>query len=115
MLEALAWCCGAAGWSIETATDGAQALFLAQTEELDAIVMDLRLPVVDGLDAIRFLKRNEDTKHIPIVVCTAGGRTPNEADARDAGCDEFVTKPCEPEVVREMLEALVTGRSSTPQ
>ncbi len=114
MLEALTWCCRAAGWAVETATDGAEAIFVAQTHEPDAIVMDLRLPIVDGLDAIWFLKRNEETKHIPIVVCTAGSRSLDRAGARAAGCDEFVSKPCEPEAVREILEAVIAGRRGTP-
>ena len=110
LLEMLAWCVRAGGWLVEGVANGREALLAASLVRPDVIFMDLNLPVVDGLEAIRRLKSDEDTKHIPIVACTGVGTASAERDARAAGCDAFVAKPCEPEVIRALLEALVTGR-----
>jgi CheY-like chemotaxis protein len=110
MRELYAWCMRASGWFVQEATNGAEALIAAPTLEPDVIVMDLNMPFVGGVDAIRRLKRDETTKHVPIVACTAMERQSSEIEARDAGCDEFVAKPCEPEALRDLLEAVVLGR-----
>jgi two-component system cell cycle response regulator DivK len=111
--ELYAWCMRAAGWFVEAVPDAAEALFVAAVLEPDVIVMDLRLPVVGGVEAIRRLKGDDDTKHIPIVACTAFDRSTKEIEARAAGCDAFVAKPCDPEALRNLLEALVTDRSDS--
>jgi two-component system, cell cycle response regulator DivK len=107
--EMYAWCMRAAGWFVEAVKDGAEALVFAPGLGPDVIVMDLRLPVVGGLDAIRRLKSDEDTRDILIVACTGFDRGTSETEAWAAGCDEFIAKPCEPEVLRDLLEALVAG------
>jgi two-component system response regulator MprA len=96
----------AAGWSVQVASNGAEALLAASLVEPDAIVMDLHMPLLGGLDTVRLLRRDKVTEHVPIVACTALGPS-TEVEARDAGCDEFVPKPCEPEVLRDLLEAMV--------
>lgn len=103
----LAWCVRAGGWLVEAVTDGREALLAASLSRPDAIFMDLNLPVVDGVEAIRRLKRDADTRQIPIVACTGVAAASAARDARAAGCDAFVAKPCEPEVIRAVLEALV--------
>jgi CheY-like chemotaxis protein len=109
-----AWCMKAAGWLVQAVEDGAEALLAATTFEPDVIVMDLRLPILGGLDAIRLLKGHEATKHIPVVACTAFDRRSSEVEAKMAGCDEFVPKPCEPEALRDLLETMVTSRRGSP-
>jgi CheY-like chemotaxis protein len=108
--EMYAWCLRAAGWFVVGVADGAEALVAAPALAPDVIVMDLRLPVVGGLEAIRRLKDDDYTKDVPIVACTALSRSAAEIEARAAGCDMFVPKPCEPEALRDLLEALVAGR-----
>lgn len=107
--EMYAWCMRAAGWIVEGAADGAEALLLAPAFEPDVIVMDLRLPVVDGIEATRRLKANDITRDISVVACSGIDLAQAEALARQAGCDEFVAKPCPPEDLRVLLENLVTG------
>ena len=107
-----AWCMRAAGWFVEAVSNGAEALYAVPSFEPDIIVVDLQLPVVGGIDVIRRLKREEDTKHVPIVAVTGyGGET--EMQVRAAGCDAFVTKPCSPDALRELVEATVKGDSAT--
>lgn len=110
----LAWCIRAGGWLVEGVGNGREGLLAASLLEPDVIFMDLDLPVVDGLEAIRRLKRDEETRHIPVVACTGTGGPSAEEEARAAGCDAFLVKPCEPEVIRALMEALVTGRRGSP-
>jgi DNA-binding response OmpR family regulator len=105
--ELYAWCMRAAGWLVQAVRNGAEAILAAPDFQPHVIVMDLRMPVLGGLDAIRQMKREEATKDVPIVACTAFDRRSSEIEAMDAGCDEFVPKPCEPEVLRNLLETIV--------
>jgi CheY-like chemotaxis protein len=104
--EMYAWCLRAAGWVVEAVTDGASAIIVAAEFEPDVIVMDLRLPVLNGVEATRRLKEAESTRHVPVVACT-GDRSMSPLEARAAGCDEFVSKPIEPDALRELLERIV--------
>jgi len=105
--EMYAWCMRAAGWIVEVAHDGQEALTAASDFGPDVIVMDLRLPVLDGLDATRMLKSDPDTRLIPIVGCSGVDGPEAETLAREAGCDRFVAKPCPPEDLRTLLENIV--------
>ncbi len=106
--EMYAWSMRAAGWLVEEAANGEAALYAAALFEPDVIVMDLRLPVLDGIEATRRLKETELTRHIPIVACSALDRA--EAEAKNAGCSAFVTKPCPPEDLRVLVESLARNR-----
>jgi two-component system cell cycle response regulator DivK len=113
--EMYAWCMRAAGWLVDVAADGAEALLAVPMREPDVIVMDLHMPVLGGLDAIRRLKRNDATMHIPVVAYTAFEPRSSEIAARHAGCDEFVAKARDPEALRDVLEATVALRTSYVQ
>lgn len=109
--EMYAWSMRAAGWLVEEAADGEAALYAAALFEPDVIVMDLRLPVLDGIEAMRCLKETELTRHIPIVACSALDHA--MADAKNAGCSAFVAKPCPPDDLRALVERLVRSRDSS--
>lgn len=106
--EMYAWCMRASGWHVAVVTDGEAAVRAASTFKPDVIVMDLRLPLLGGVEAIRYLRGSPSTESIPIVACTGLGRA-HEAEARAAGCDEFVEKPCPPDELCALLERLVTA------
>lgn len=108
--ELYAWCMRAAGWFVEAVPKGDDAILAAAVLAPDVIVIDLWFPIVSGLEAIRRLKRDDDTRHVPIVAISAMNRSVAELDARGAGCDEFVAKPFDPETLRELLETVVAGR-----
>ena len=107
-----AWCMIASGWLVHAVANGAEALIAAPVVGPDVIVMDLHMPVLGGLDAIREIKRNDATKHVPIVACTALDRRSSEIDAMVAGCDEFV-----PQAVRARSPSQLAGapRNQSPQ
>jgi two-component system cell cycle response regulator DivK len=107
--ELYGWCMRAAGWSVAHAVDGVEALAMAETFHPNAIVMDLRMPILGGLEAIRRLKSDEQTEHIPIVACTGVRATSAGAEARAAGCDAFLAKPVAPEDLCDLLERLISG------
>jgi CheY-like chemotaxis protein len=102
-----AWYMRAGGWRVEEAANGEEALFLAGSFEPDVIVMDLALPVLDGIEATRRLRMDARTRRTPIVVCTALAHPHAWEQAKRAGCNAFVTKPCSPDDLGALLESLL--------
>jgi CheY-like chemotaxis protein len=82
-----------AGFEVKVATNGTEGVDWAKTLRPDLIVMDLRLPGLDGWEATRRLKGQPETKHIPIIVVTSDTSEKSREKAFAAGCDEFETKP----------------------
>src|ERR1044071_5208473 len=81
------------GYEVIEATDGAQAIELALADKPDLILMDLSLPVIDGLSATRQIRQNEAMKSVPIIVLTAHDLVDFQTKAKDAGCTDYATKP----------------------
>jgi CheY-like chemotaxis protein len=96
-----------AGFAIVEARDGLQALELATTPGLEAIVMDLALPRLDGWQAVRRLKADPRTRHIPVLALTAHAFANDAKQARAAGCDGYLAKPCLPEDLARALQSLI--------
>jgi two-component system cell cycle response regulator DivK len=107
--EVFAWCMRAAGWQVDTVTTGLEAVILATATNPDVIVMDINLPVLDGIAATRRLKIDERTAHVPVIACTAF--PVDRQELLDAGFDGIVPKPCSPDELCEILEQ-VAGRRS---
>ena len=85
-----------AGYEMIEALDGAQGVAMAAEHKPDLILMDMQLPVLDGYEATRRIKADPDLKAIPIIVVTSYALSGDEAKARAAGCDAYVTKPYSP-------------------
>ena len=81
------------GFRVATAADGLEAMEKAFELRPDVILMDLSLPGIDGWEATRRLKQDERTRDIPIIALTALAMASDEQMAREAGCDDFDTKP----------------------
>jgi CheY-like chemotaxis protein len=81
------------------AEDGLAALALAVLERPDLILMDVSLPKLDGLEATRRLKADPATASIPVIVLTAHAMKGDEELARAAGCDDFLTKPIDEDLL----------------
>ena len=96
-----------AGFSVLIATDGAQGVAVATTEQPDLILMDLSLPVIDGWEATRQLKAAPETRQIPVVALTAHAMSGDREKALAAGCDDFDTKPVEISRLLEKIRALL--------
>jgi CheY-like chemotaxis protein len=85
------------GFTVETATNGREAVDRAIELKPDLILMDASMPVLDGWQATRELKANPETKDIPVLALTAHAFDDARQQARAVGCDGFVTKPCLPD------------------
>jgi len=91
-------------------TDGRAGLGLAQRQWPDAIVCDVRLPRLDGLDAGRRLKADPMTAGIPVLLLTARAEVADEVEGLETGADDYLTKPFEPAVLRARVAALIANR-----
>ncbi|MFT5193559.1 MAG: two-component system cell cycle response regulator DivK [Cellvibrionaceae bacterium] len=83
------------GFEVFSASDGISGIELAKQELPDLILMDISLPIMDGLQATRELKSNEQTKNIPIIALTAHAMSGDREKCLAAGCDDYSTKPVE--------------------
>jgi CheY-like chemotaxis protein len=93
------------GHTVAVAVDGQEGIDLATRHRPDLILMDMSLPVVDGWEATRRLKSDPQTCAIPIIALTAHAMASDEQKAREAGCDDFDTKPIELPRLLEKIEA----------
>lgn len=96
------------GYEVVSAVDGASGLDLAQSADPDLILMDMSLPVMDGWEATRRIKAAEATRSIPIIALTAHAMATDEQRAREAGCDDFDTKPVDIERLVGKMEVLLS-------
>jgi PAS domain S-box-containing protein len=83
------------GYAVTIATDGAEGVMKARSEQPDIILMDISLPVMDGWEATQQLKANSQTAQIPIIALTAHAMAGDREKALAAGCDDYDTKPIE--------------------
>jgi len=91
------------------ATDGEEALAIATIDRPDLVLMDIRLPKLDGLEVAKRLKKNSALSHIPIIALTAHAMKGDMEKAIEAGCDSYVSKPIDtrqlPRLVASMLSS----------
>jgi two-component system cell cycle response regulator DivK len=85
-----------ADYEMSEAENGQEALDAVAKERPDLILMDIQLPIMDGYEATRRIKANPEYKDIPIIVVTSYALSGDEGKAREAGCDDYVTKPYSP-------------------
>ena|ERR1041384_5681501 len=93
------------GYTVIVAEDGQQGVDMAAACQPDVILMDMSLPVLDGWEATRRIKAQETTKSIPVIALTAHAMASDEQKAREAGCDDFDTKPID---LARLLEKILT-------
>jgi len=101
------------GYRVLEASNGAEAVDKATNLLPDLVVMDLSLPVLDGWEATRRLKGDPRTRHIPVVALTGHALDEHSNEARSAGCDAFLAKPCLPEKLLETVRRLLSAVRST--
>ena len=95
-----------AGFTVVVATDGAQGIAMATSEQPDLILMDLTLPDIRGEEATQRFKADPATKRIPVIALTANAMAGDREKAIAAGCDDFDTKPVDMPRLLEKIEAL---------
>jgi two-component system cell cycle response regulator DivK len=103
------------GYQVSIALDGAEGVRQARETKPDLILMDMSLPVVDGWEATRQLKADHATRGIPVIALTAHAMATDEQKAREAGCDDFDTKPIElPRLLGKIEALLQSGAADQP-
>jgi CheY-like chemotaxis protein len=90
-------------YALSIATDGAAGVAKAARERPDLILMDLSLPVIDGWKATQRIKANPVTARIPVIAITAHAMSGDEYKAKAVGCDDFLTKPIDEDLLFAML------------
>ena len=99
------------GYGVIEARNGEDGVRMAREEHPDLILMDISIPVIDGWEATRMLKGDEETSGIPIIALTAHALATDRAKASEVGCDGYLAKPCEPRrVVAEVEKFIGAGR-----
>ena len=93
-------------YELVTAVDGQQALNAAAQHRPDLILMDMSLPLMDGYEATRRLKATPDLGHITIIGLSAHAMSGDEQKALDAGCDGYLTKPLNEDLLFELLDEI---------
>ncbi len=86
------------------ATDGESGITMAERERPDLILMDLSLPVIDGWEATRRIKAKQRLASIPIIALTARTMKGDEERAMASGCDDWLVKPLDEDLLFEKLE-----------
>ena len=96
------------GYEVKVAQDGREALDLVQKEAFDVILMDLEMPVMDGLEATRAIRRLDcpTTSSIPIVAMTAHALSGTMDECRKAGQNAYLSKPIDPSALFRLLDRI---------
>ena len=100
------------GYMVVHAADGQEAVDLAVRERPDLILMDVSLPVMDGLEATRRIRARAETQATPIIALTAHAMSGDRDRVLQAGCDDYHTKPVELPRLLAQMEALL-ARAAT--
>lgn len=96
------------GYEVLEAVNGEEAVEMARREMPGLILMDLSLPLLDGLAATRRIRQHPALRHVPIVAVSAHDTADFHADALAAGCNDYVTKPIDFDQLEELLSRLMT-------
>jgi CheY-like chemotaxis protein len=99
------------GYSVIEASSGQEVVEVAARAQPDLILMDLRMPVLNGLAATRLI-RQQERRRVPIVALSAYDPSQHRAVAMAAGCDEYAIKPIDYERLEQLIESLLTNATS---
>jgi len=96
------------GYKIITAYDGEAGLSSAQNNLPDLILLDVMMPKMNGYEVCQKLKADDKTRHIPVIILSAKTQDEDMANGKNAGCDDYITKPFElPDLMQKIEGFLV--------
>ncbi|MBK7660198.1 MAG: response regulator, partial [Betaproteobacteria bacterium] len=104
----------AAGYRVETAADGRDALDRLRGGAFDAVLMDVQMPVMDGLAATRALRELPEGRHLPVIAMTANAFDDDRRECLEAGMDDFVSKPVDPDRFVETIDRWLDEARAVP-
>jgi two-component system OmpR family response regulator len=102
------------GYQLIIGRNGREAIELADREQPALIVMDVLMPELDGLGALRLLKQSPKTANIPVIMLTARGHVMTRQDAEDSGASLFLTKPFSPNQLLTEAKRLIDAQATPP-
>jgi two-component system phosphate regulon response regulator PhoB len=102
------------GFSVLEAQDGDEAMAQAREQKPDLVLLDWMLPLVSGIEVCRQLRRNPETRAIPIVMLTARGEEGDKLRGLDSGADDYVTKPFSPSELIARIRAVLRRARPVP-
>ena len=101
-----------AGYEVVTATDGRQAFDVIREQRPAAAILDVRMPEMDGLEVMRSIRADEESKDMIVIALSARVREANIAEGLEAGADEYMQKPFSGKQLIELIEAKLPKKSS---
>jgi signal transduction histidine kinase/CheY-like chemotaxis protein len=102
------------GCTVEVASNGAEGVAACQQRQFDIVLMDLQMPVMDGMTATRMIRASESSGHIPVIALTANAMTGDRELCEAAGMDGYLTKPIEVERLRNILTKFGLEKPDAP-
>ena len=96
-----------AGYEVLSTADGKSSVDMAQQEKPDLVLMDVRLPVMDGYEACREITSNPVTKHIPVIFLSARGQIEEIRLGLSAGAVDYFVKPFSLELLKKRIQELL--------
>ena len=112
LADIVAYNIGQAGYEVTVARDGSEGLRLAESDHPDVVILDLMLPLMDGMEVCRRLRANAATADLLILMLTAKSEEADEVIGFAAGADDYVTKPFSVKVLQERVKALLRRRET---
>jgi CheY-like chemotaxis protein len=97
----------AVGYEVVTAFDGLDALEQIKSTKPDVVLMDIMMPVIDGIEVVRQMKATPGIRDIPVVMLTAAAQSDMVERAIQAGAADYIVKPFEPETVQRAIEKVL--------
>jgi DNA-binding response OmpR family regulator len=114
ILELIAFRLERAGYEIVRARNGRQALQLALDLKPALAVLDVMMPGLDGYDVTRELRRNEETRTMPVILLTARAQASDVSRGMAAGADDYLKKPFDAQDLKDRVERLLRPRLVAP-
>lgn len=107
LVELLSYNLEKAGFQIHIARDGEEALLAVEERKPDLILLDWMLPYVSGIEICRRIRRNPETRNVPIIILTARGEEDDRIRGLEAGADDYVVKPFSPSELVARVRAVL--------
>ena len=102
-------------YEVLTASSGAQALEICQSQDVDIVLLDVMMPEMDGFEVCRRLKADPKTHHLPVLMITALDQPSDRVQGLDAGADDFLSKPVDDTQLMARVKSLVRLKSLTDE